>query len=233
MNINKNLQELCYQTGYRILENQGMLILGMSPGNSYFKKQIIHELLTFTATLSPNIKVFIPSKPAEHTYKALGLPIEKAERSARLKSNAIKNHCASAITQLPAPQNIQILDWEAEIENSIYYQQQLQHLQNLYSKPDSDGNHLFRGETRTACRQVIQRDIKPGVDMEQAIDEAAHYIIKEFAFILASPKILGINEVAFIYHKPWPQFEKLMAGAYDSIVRNNIGFIVISMAPNL
>ncbi len=72
MNIDHDLKEICYIQGYQTLKNRGVALLGISPGNSYFKQSTISELIDFSVNIFSKIYIVVPDKPYEHTYRALG-----------------------------------------------------------------------------------------------------------------------------------------------------------------
>ena len=72
--------------------------------------------------------------------------------------------------------------------------------------------------------EVIADKLKESISMEDAIDEEINYLLKEFAFILASPKIYNAPNVTYIYHSNWAIFQKLIAGEYDCKPKTNLSF---------
>lgn len=54
-----------------------------------------------------------------------------------------------------------------------------------------------------------------------------NYLLEELAFVIASPQIFNVSKTAYIYHKKWQIFEKLVNGAFDGIIREQTGFILI------
>ncbi len=225
MIVKENLQEICFQTGYKILKDKGTALVGMSPGNGYFKKEAIHELIDFASNLFSRTIIFIPDRPAEHNYKAIGESHQKAERLARLKGNTLRNHTNNSIQNILSNQpnkNIKLLDWKQDIECNNSYIQQFEILYELYKN-----NNLFYQDTRDTSLQVIKSGIKENIDIEKALDEAVLFLIKELAFLLVSPDLFQVESFTYIYHKNWPVFENLIAGKYDGIVRKNIGYVIV------
>ena len=62
--------------------------------------------------------------------------------------------------------------------------------------------------------------------MESAIDEGVFYLLKELAFLLASPKIYDSEEVTYIYHKKWQIFQNLISGLYDNHSKKQLEFLL-------
>src|SRR5215831_2992954 len=102
MKIHKTPKSACQEKGEQVLQTKGIAIVGMSPGNSCFKQQIIDELIKFVAGRFPKVYVWIPDKPAEHTYKALGYTDQESKTKARQKGNNLKNHSRRTIEDIQA-----------------------------------------------------------------------------------------------------------------------------------
>lgn len=230
MRIQQNLSGKCFENGYKAVENKGVAIIGMSPGNSYFKEHIIHDLIAFTAQKFTKVIIWIPDVPATHTYKALGYSPTLAARKARQKGNCLKNHSAraiQAITHESSDTHFIIMDWNHDIENVAQYQQQLAYINALYKN-----NLEFYKDVRAETAQVIEGySQKKQVASEEVLDEGSQYLLKEIAFFLASESILQSNNITLIYHRRWPVFEKFFAGHYDGIIRD-IGLLIVTPSNN-
>lgn len=223
MNTINNLNGYAFEQGYRILENKGTAIIGMSPGNGYFKKETITELLTECAKRFSKIIIMIPNQPAIHTYKALGYDDKHAEKKARLQSNALINKINESLPKILESyrSTIEIALWDGTIAKSDEYRAQYNHLLSLYGN-----NNRFREEMRNTTRQVIEKKIKPGSDIAQSIDEGVKYLLSELAFISSCPKI-SRTTVAYVYHAPWQIYENYVNGQYDH-EKKDLGFVLMN-----
>jgi cyclo(L-tyrosyl-L-tyrosyl) synthase len=224
MKINYQQYGKAYTTGYQIIQEKGVAIVGMSPGNSFFDAQTIDDLLAFTSTCFSQVHIMIPDSPAVHTYKAQGYSEDKAQKKARLNGNTLQNHCTRSIERmqdnmknaLPA-----LIEWKDVIETSPAYQSQYTTFLQMYTQ-----NSQFREDVRETTRGVLNSKCESET-IEKAIDEGIHYLLKELAFITTAPTILKVDKIAYVYHKQWPVFEKLIAGTYDDRIREDIGFVLV------
>jgi len=67
-------------------------IIGMSPGNSYFKDEEVHYLLKTVVERFGRVAIFIADIPAISTYVAFGYPENRARRDKAIpQGNALKN----------------------------------------------------------------------------------------------------------------------------------------------
>lgn len=203
-----------------MLKEGGTALIGMSPGNSYFKKEKIDEVINYCAGRFGTVKLFIPDTLATHTYQGIGYPEDKARRKARLAANNLRNHSTRSMLENKL-ENVEIIDWGKATAEAPY----LQASQDIYSLYER--NSRFREEAKDTTRAVVRDKCLPSVDIESAVEEAVHYLLKELAFITASPQIYNQEKIAYIYHKPWRIYEDYVAGAFGNGSRADLGFLII------
>ncbi len=230
MEIHKNLPGKCFENGYKATQNKGTAIIGMSPGNSYFKEQIIHDLIAFAAKEFTKVIIWTPDIPATHTYMALGYPPILAARKARQKGNGLKNHSArvvQAVNEEYLSTDFQIMDWNHDIEHVAQYREQLAYINALYKN-----NREFYEDVRAETAKVIEGySQKKQVVTEAVLDEGSQYLLKEIAFFCACESILQSNNITLLYHRRWPVFEKFFSGHYDGTQRD-IGLLIVTPPAN-
>jgi len=221
MKVIEERKGLAFENGYATLNKKGLVLIGMSPGNSYFKKKIIDKLINFVSRRFFKVRIMIAEKPAEHTYKAMGYPEGKAKRKARLAGNNLRNHSERSIASLKKG-DIAVIDWEKDVSSNSLYKEAYREMKELYKK-----NILFREDAREATGYVLEGRIKPSVNMNKAVEEGVHYLLKELAFLLASPSIFGVSHVAYIYHREWNVYERFVNGFYDGRPKEKLGFLIV------
>jgi cyclo(L-tyrosyl-L-tyrosyl) synthase len=220
MELKEGLIGIAFENGYEILRDRGLAIVGMSPGNSYFKKDQIDELLKYCAERFGQVRIMIADKPMEHTYKAMGYSSAKAKRKARLNGNALQNHSQRSIDEVLG--DIKLVEWKDEINPHKSYQRELSRVEELYRENDD-----FRHEIREITRTVLDGKLKQGVEIESAIDEGVNYLLKELAFLSASPEMFGAERVAYVYHDRWGAYEHFVDGKFDDQKRKDLGFVLV------
>jgi len=223
MHIVNNLSGTCFQNGYNIVNHRGTAIIGMSPGNSYFKQDTVQTLLEYSAQLFSHIIIMIPDTPAVHTYKAMGYESIKAERIARHAGSLLRRRSQASIDTIKANNSmcdITILNWAADIEPDYYYLSQKEAIYDLYER-----NQQFRHDVRSTTQEVIAAHLKHGNDLEHSCDQGVHYLLEELAFLTAWP-LLVKQPITYVYHNRWPVWEKFINGDYDGIEKE-LGFTLI------
>ena len=222
MKVQQNLIGTALENGYEILQEKGLAIVGMSPGNSYFKKDTIDALLRFCAEEFSKVRIMVADKPMEHTYRAMGNDKSKSKRKARLNGNTLQNHCQRSIDET-VDGDVTLLEWVNEITPHQAYQRELQRIEELYQD-----NLNFRTEAQETTRTVLEGNLKEGIEMESAVEEGVHYLLKELAFLSASPEMFGVERVAYVYHHKWEIYEDFVAGSFDGQKRSDLGCVVVN-----
>lgn len=199
-------------------------VIGMSPGNSYFRLHVIKEILKKALGEYPRVGVLIPDVPAISTYVALGYPENRARTDKAIaQGNALKNRVREAIdTEHLDASRIRIFDWEKDgIESNEEYRRQFQYVKDLY-----ESNKEFKKDADAATADVLNDNPFQKIPIgEEQVRKGVHYLLSEFAFMLFLPEYMNEELVGYIYHKPWPVFERLIAGNYTGKSMGKIRFV--------
>lgn len=202
-------------------------IIGMSPGNGYFKEPVIKELLQKVIERYGKTAILIADVPAVSTYMALGYPENRARRDKAIpQGNALKNKVSKLESELGLQGKIKIVDWANEIENDTIYQDYYQKIKTL-----SEENENFRVAVNDATRKVLEYSEKKIENILTAVDIASHYLLAELAFMEFAPTFFEVPSVTYIYHKDWPVYESYIKGEFDGAVRSSLGFEIVTTKP--
>mmetsp|Transcript_15693 Transcript_15693/g.21881 ORF Transcript_15693/g.21881 Transcript_15693/m.21881 type:complete len:235 (-) Transcript_15693:123-827(-) len=213
-----NSDDMVYRTGQEVLQNQGAILCGLSLGNSYYSQSRVTSIMKFFANKASIVFPFIPGRISSHTYKALGA--SNPETQARNNySRMLKNTQAAIQEAEGGPCSFQIISWDKDIANHSCYLQSLENVRELYEL-----NQEFRNDVRDMTAKMISKKIEP---TEEAIEEGKEYVLKECAFYVVSPEVLGVPAIGFVYHTEWPMLNKLVNGHYGTKPIDNFGFIVV------
>ncbi len=199
-------------------------IIGMSPGNSYFKDQEISHLLKTVVEKFGKVGILIADIPAVSTYVALGYPENRARRDKAVpKGNALKNRVRKVMEELGYSEDVvRIFDWEHEVEGSAEYQESYRKIKDLY-----EGNEAFHEAAASTTRVVLDGSRKNIPDIEAATEIAVHYLLSELAFLEFAAPYLGADQVVYVYHKNWRVFEDYVSGKFDGVFRPYLDFLLL------
>ncbi len=198
-------------------------IIGMSPGNSYFKDDAVRFLLDETVKEYERTVVFVADIPAISTYEAFGYDFKKARNKAVLKGNNLKNRTRNMMKGLGFTQEqVRIIDWDADVAASKEYQKSKDAITLLYKESD-----LFRESVQEATRSVLENTKSDAVITPDLFEKGTHYLLSELAFLEFAPLFLGVEAITYVYHRPWPVYEQFIAGAFDGKKRSQMGFLLL------
>lgn len=197
-------------------------IIGMSPGNSYFKDAEVEYLLKETIARYGKTAILIADIPAIATYIAYGYPENRARNKAIPKGNNLKNRVSRLSDQLGIIDKVKIIDWEHEVERNGKFQDCFNELKNLYNI-----NETFSQSVNDTTRSVLETANRQVENLDSAVRIATHYLLSELAFLEFAPEFLSANQVVYIYHRNWPVYERYISGAFDGKIRTYLEFLLL------
>lgn len=227
---------LVFQTGQDVMANNGVVLFGMSPGNPYFKSRVIEDYVQYLGKENRRIIVVVPQQPAEHTYRALGS--KDAVKRAKKNTSQLKSHCRRAIEKVSKTDEVAgefyMLDWTREVDTNEAYIAALDFVITFYNS-----NSDFRIDVARSTAKVLGKDSASSEDSEseysdseleedERVQEGVYYLLKELAFIISSKEMFRTDNVAVIYHRTWPVYEKFVNGDYDGQPKEGLGLAIIN-----
>lgn len=202
------------------MENDLLPVIGMSPGNSYFKDDAVRFLLREAVGRHGRTAVLIPDVPAVSTYLGLGYAPAKARSKAILKGNNLKNRTRRIMAELGLGADaVCIIEWDRDVALSEAFTSAYTETKKLYGKNDA-----FRAAVDSTTRSVLENTDDGSVHDEQGVRTATQYLLSELAFMESAPALLGCTSALYVYHKPWPVYEDYVAGVFDNRRRQHLGF---------
>ncbi len=194
-------------------------LIGMSPGNSYFKTEVVECLLKKIVESYGKAVVMIPDVPAISTYIALGYTESRARKDKAIpQGNALKNKVYRAMEKFGySEEQVRVINWKSEVDPNPIYQEKYSEVIKLYNS-----NQNFKKAVNATTSEVLK-----SVNNEM-IAIAAQYLLAELAFIECAPEYFNVDRITYIYHRPWPVYEEYIRGAFDSKVREYLGFQILT-----
>ena len=204
--------------------NETYPIIGMSPGNSYFKDEEIRHLLKTVVERFGKTAILIADVPAISTYVAFGYPENRARRDKAIpQGNALKNRTDKMREELGyTTEQVRIIDWATEVEENSAYQKKYQSVRSLYQTSTE-----FQKEADATTRNVLVSSGRKIIDVDAAVKIAVHYLLSEFAFLEFAPEFLHAPKISYVYHKNWPVYEDYITGKFDGTKRPQLDFILL------
>ena len=221
MEIQKNLIGTVFKTGYNVFNEKGCVIVGLSQGNSYFKVDLINNLLNFCKNNFSFVNIMNADKPSIYTYLALGHSLEKSVKKANKNGKLLTNHCNKFISK-SLSSKFNLFDWGVEIDSNKIYQDELKRLKVLF-----ESNLKFKDDVCNTTKSVLENKILDVSKLDLGISIGVNYLLCELAFLSVSCDLFGIDKIAYIYHNRWEVFENFVNGVYDGKINKNVGFIIV------
>lgn len=197
-------------------------IIGMSPGNSYFKDAEVEHLLNETVSRFGQAAILVADIPAIATYLAYGYPENRARNKAIPKGNNLKNRSLRIAEKLGIADKVRIIDWAKEVEENPDYQNIYQRIQALY-----ESNPEFTKAVDETTSSVLEGSDREIENFPAATKVAVHYLLSELSFLEFAPQLLDAPEVVYVYHRNWPVYERYISGAYDGITKPHLDFLLL------
>jgi tRNA-dependent cyclodipeptide synthase len=199
-------------------------IIGMSPGNSYFKNEEIQYLLDTCINRFDNVVILIADIPAINTYIALGYSANRARTDKAVrKGNNLKNKVKTVMLKSGYTNDqVCIINWAEDIENTPDYQKCYQKILDLYNT-----NPSFSVAANETTKIVLEGSSKYIPDIKKATKTAVHYLLSELAFLEYAPQFLNIYKAIYVYHKNWLIYEDYIAGKFDKNPKPHLDFLLI------
>lgn len=195
-------------------------IIGMSPGNSYFKDREVRFLLEKTVKEFGKTAILVADIPAISTYIALGYPENRARNKAVPKGNNLKNRTRRMQQTLGfSDDQVRIVEWGKEILPNTEYGVIYERVQSLYNT-----NKDFQAAVDATTRSVLESSDKTIPNIEQATKTGIHYLLSELAFLEFAPSFLQSEKVIYIYHKNWSVYEDYISGKFDGQPKLHLDF---------
>jgi len=206
------------------IEDEKYYIIGMSPGNSYFKDDEVRFLIEKIVQKFGKVAILIADVPAISTYLAFGYPENRARREkAMAQGNLLRNRVKRAIIQLGySDSQVKIINWLEEVENNPHYIKSYESVKELYNQ-----NKEFRNAADKTTRSVLESSNRSISNINNAIKIAVNYLLSEIAFLEWAPSFLKTKKVIYVYHKNWTIYEDYIVGKFDKKIRKYLDFLLL------
>ena len=199
--------------------------IGMSPGNGYFKEEVVQKLIKKVVDKFGKTIVLIPDVPAISTYIALGYPLNIAQRKKAIPNGKNLKNKVSRTKEMYgySDEQVRIIDWQGEVEENQSYKEKYKSIIELYNS-----NNEFKAAVNDATRRVLEYSDREIEDIESALKTATHYLLSEFAFMEFMIGYLNVDKITYIYHRNWPVYEKYIKGEFDGVSKAYLGFEIVT-----
>ncbi|GAA4619038.1 tRNA-dependent cyclodipeptide synthase [Actinoallomurus liliacearum] len=193
-------------TSHSVWEQREHVVVGVSPGNSYFSVPLLTGLLGWLCEEFAHVDVVIPDLALEHTFLALGYDERRAAKKTRGEINALRNRIVRAWESSGGPRETDGLHRMSGLASNEIYRERLAECEQALGKDDA----LWETCAKMS-RDVLAARGYDGPFTTERIERAMRYLTAELPFFLASAGIFGVESSLNFYHQPLPLAELIFA----------------------
>lgn len=180
------------------------VVMGVSPGNSYFRVDLLGRLLRWLRAHFQQIDVVIPDTALVATYLAMGYSSQKSAKKSHAEISVLHNRVHRGWEAAGGPRPADGLHMMSALEARPAYQRALRTAEDaLAADPGLRATAL--GMSRTFLSSRLRGSETDCVQTELG----TRYLLAELPFLLASADIFEVNSSLCFYHQPVPLAEAL------------------------
>ncbi|MEV5599206.1 tRNA-dependent cyclodipeptide synthase [Streptomyces sp. NPDC052496] len=189
----------------RLLSGADHLLIGVSPGNSYYRIPTLARMLRWAHATFQRVDVIVPDRSLAANYRAQGYPEQVARKKARTEISSVRRRVRRAFESSGIPEAEQRTHQLSELAQCPAYRALHQRVRDALATDE---------HTRRVCREVTARAVTGSQDGRQSTQDetpqadptglALEYLIDELPFFIDTPSILGVPTSLASYHAPVP-----------------------------
>lgn len=189
----------------RLLSGADHLLIGVSPGNSYYGIPTLARMLRWAHATFQRVDVIVPDRSLPANYRARGYPEQVARKKARTEISGVRRRLRRAFECSGVPEPEQRTHLLSELAQSPEYRALHQRVRDALASDE---------RTRRVCREVTAKAVTVPADGQQPVQGeppqgdptglALEYLIDELPFFIDTPSILGVPASLASYHVPVP-----------------------------
>lgn len=205
-----------------LLSQDPVCIIGTSFAVPYFNdRKRFRAIAQFLTQFSKQLVWMIPDEPFVSTCRAREMQEDEIKQKVAHYTGSLTTKVKYAefgIKEMNVESNI--LTWDVVCQMPTYAET-LKMLSLLYESREDFKKDVDRIVCKTLANNINNVD-------ENKIKIAKDFLLKELSCIFSVGKTLN-RPVLYVYHEPWdvPILEKIVAGYYGIIEKNEIGVLII------
>lgn len=192
---------------YYVCERREHVVLGVSPGNSFFRVPLLTDLIHWLSREFARVDIVVPNVELATTFISLGYPPDRAAGKALAEINAVRNRVVRAWQALGGPRASDGLHLMSELVDRSRYRTARAACEKALSEDET-----LRATCREASRTVLMTRLPDSEPTDEAVERAMRYLLAELPFFIASADIFGVPSSLCFYHRPLPLAELVFSG---------------------
>ncbi|MEO3749910.1 tRNA-dependent cyclodipeptide synthase [Streptomyces sp. B6B3] len=188
-------------------EEREHVVVGVSPGNSYFRAELFASLLGWLCEEFRQVDVVVPDSALRYTYLALGYSERRAAKKVHTEVSVLRNRVERG--------------WSAgggrRPRDGVYLMSDLvgrDSYQSLLARAEEamDGDPTLRLTGLRMTRVVLLSRGQGAEPTSGQLEQGLRYLVAELPFFLSSADIFGVPSSVCVYHQEVPLADVIFAG---------------------
>lgn len=183
-----------------IFKKADYAVLGISPFNSYYTREVITDLINVVSSHFIQWKIFIPDEITKFTLQAMGYTKKNAEIKSNKQIRYLKNKVYSSLKTIFKDESIidnKIIGMK-DLNNNLIYLDRYNLMLDFFNSNDEFRSFCleFGGEALKGVRGNYHKLVS---EAEKLL--ASQYLLAELPLFCYLPEIFQMPTACFIYHK--------------------------------
>lgn len=215
---------LCMKRAYETVGRNTPILFPICLNNGYYNAEKINLMMRYLPRFSHRAIIFFTDGPARNNYLAIGKTDVEAEREARLQRNRLRNHCLVGLAEIDDTTfSCEFDNWQ-DVYSDPHYLEAYNSIERLFQNSAEMKEAVVHDTLRVLARLTKSKTIT-----EEQINTASQYVLQELAYILSATRRWNVKQLVYIYYDHWNVLEKLLNGRYDSKIRNDIAYLMLTL----
>ncbi|MEU3501051.1 tRNA-dependent cyclodipeptide synthase [Streptomyces hundungensis] len=207
---------------HHIWDEGDHVLIGVSPGNSYFSAGRITELVRWASARFSRIDLIYADLHVAELFSALGYEEEHAARRASKELKAVRRRIVRGVEEADLPGTLVGVHGLSEFATNPVYDLLHRRVRHFLATDP----HVRAGCERMAGHFLATKVGGPTASVEQ-LAACLDYIAAELPFFLDTPGILGVPSSVSCYHAQIPLTELLYAKGGGLRASRNQAYAVV------
>lgn len=212
-----------------IYKNRTHILLGISPFNSKFSQDYIHQLIDWSSENFENVSILLAGDEAKNLLEAIGTPTTKAKRKVRKEVRRHFRFSEEALKKNNKDINIHTF---SDFKDNLIYNDVYQ-TAKYYFENDRNFRDSCIAMSHDALYSRANSSNMENIEItDTMLLHAVKYVLAELPLFLSGASILGYKESVLAYHRPWELGEQIKNSDFPIKMSNNQGYIILEEIKN-
>ncbi|WP_246843277.1 tRNA-dependent cyclodipeptide synthase [Allokutzneria sp. NRRL B-24872] len=199
-------------------------LLGISSFNSYYTDERVDQLLSWAFCEFSRVNVLLPGAEASWIPSMRGADPGRAKKRARQEVARLRRRVQRTLEDLGVDDPDAVTFTWTEVADNAHYDRLLEQAWAGYQD-----NEEFREACEAISTRVLQTNFGSANPDPWTRESLIGYLFAELPFLVDTPRILGVPNSVFCYHRESPLVELLSRSSFSPRISPDQGHVVVSI----